>query len=181
MPVINQPGDLATVYTILKNATDTVDFLVYETGFLEIDRPSVAIIVDQAVYAMAVKLCNHPRIKGSLDRNVLHMRGFHVSMIFIVVIGHRYASAGLRDVLMEADMLACGSVDQVLNGRHYNRAIYSLKLMYVDMWRLRWAAFLEWMAREKAVIHLTWVTCTSWFQIIAGMRHQLTICLQTWI
>ena len=77
------------------------------------------------------------------------MGGFHVSMTFIAVIGRRYASPGLRDVLIEADILACGSVDQVVNGRHYNRAIYSLKLMYEVMWRLRWAAFLEWKAREQ--------------------------------
>ena len=70
-------------------------------------------------------------------------------MTLIVVIGRRYASAGLRDVLIEADILACGSVDQVLNGRHYNRVIYSLKLMYEAMWRVRWAAFLEWKAREQ--------------------------------
>ena len=131
MPVINEsPGDLATVYTILKNATDTVDILEYKSGFPEIERPSVAITFDLAVYAKAVEVCNTPRIKDSLDRILLRMGGSHVSMTFIAVIGRRYASAGLRDVLIEADILACGSVDQVLNGRHYNRAIYSLKLMY---------------------------------------------------
>ena len=50
MPVINEsPGNLATVYTILKNATDTVYILEYEAGFPEIERPSV----DQAAYAKA--------------------------------------------------------------------------------------------------------------------------------
>ena len=77
------------------------------------------------------------------------MGGLHVSMTCIAVIGRRYASAGLRDVLIEADILSCGNVDQVLNGRHYNRAIYSLKIMYEVMWRLPWAAFLEWKPREQ--------------------------------
>ena len=36
-----------------------------------------------------------------------------------------------------------------MHGRHYNPAIYSLKLMYEAMWRLRWAEFLEWKAREQ--------------------------------
>ena len=58
-------------------------------------------------------------------------------MTCIAVIGRRYASAGLRDVLVEADVLAAGSVDQVLNGRHYNRAIRCLKSMFGAMWRLR--------------------------------------------
>ena len=95
MPEINEsPGDLATVYTILKNETYTVDILEYEAGFPEIEWPSVALTVDQAVYAKAVEVCNNPRIKDSLDRIVLHMGGFHVSMTFIAVIGRRYASAG---------------------------------------------------------------------------------------
>ena len=68
MPVINEsPGYLATVYTILKNATDTVDILEYEAGFPEIERPSVAITVDRAVYAKAVEVSNNPRIKVILD------------------------------------------------------------------------------------------------------------------
>ena len=152
MPVINEsPGDIANVNTILKNATHIVDILEYEAGFPEIERPSVAITVDQAVHAKVVEVCNNPRIKDSLDRIVLRIGGFHVSMTLIAVIGRRYASAGLRDVLIEADILACGSVHQVLNGRHYHRAIYSLKLiyMYEAMWCLRWPAFLEWKARGK--------------------------------
>ena len=131
MPVINEPHvDLATVYKILKNATDTVDILEYKAGFPEIERPPVAFTVDEAVYAKAVEVCNNPRIKDCLDRIVLRMGGFPVSMTFIAVIGRRYASAGMRDVLIEADILACGSVDQVLNRRHYNRTIYSLKPMF---------------------------------------------------
>ena len=101
-------------YIILKNATDTVDILEYKAGFPEIERPFVAITVDQAVYVKAVDVCNNPRIKDSLDRIVLRMGVCkHVSMTCISVIGRRYASAGLRDVLIEADILECGSVDQV--------------------------------------------------------------------
>ena len=150
MPVVNESsGDLATVYTVLTNAIDTVDILEYESGTPETQRPSVAITVDQAIYAKAVEVCNNPRIKDSLESVVLRMGAFHVSTTFIAVMGRRYASAGLRDILMEAGILAVGSVDQVLNGRHYNRAISSLKLMYEAMWRLRWAAFLEWKAEEQ--------------------------------
>ena len=49
------------------------------------------ITVDQAIYAKAVEVCNNPRIKDSLDRIVLRMGGFHLSMTFIAVIGRRYA------------------------------------------------------------------------------------------
>jgi len=140
------PLEISPLYTVLTNAIDTVDILDYKSGSPEVQIPSVAITVDQAVYAKAVEVCNNPRIKDSLERIVLRMGGFHVSMTSIAVIGRRYASAGLRDVLVEAGILACGSVDQVLNGRHY---IHSLKLICEAMWRLRWAAFLEWMTKEQ--------------------------------
>ena len=82
-------------------------------------------------------MCNNPRLKEELDNVVLRMGAFHIGMTFIVVIGRRCASAGLHDVLVEAGVLAAGSVDQVLNDRHYDRAIRCLKSMFGAMWRLR--------------------------------------------
>ncbi len=124
MPVINEaPSDLATVYTVLSNAIDVVDTADYQPSSPEVTQPSVLVTVDQAVYAKAIEVCNNPRLKESLNRVVLRMGAFHAGLKLIDVIGRRYASAGLRDVLVEAEILAEGSVDQVLTGRHYNRAI----------------------------------------------------------
>ena len=72
------------------------------------------------------------------------MGAFRSSMTLIAVIGRRYSSADLRDILIESGVLAHGSVDQVLNGRQYNRAIKSLKIVYEALWRLRWLTFLAW-------------------------------------
>ena len=135
MPVINEsPEGLSTVYTALTNASNVVDLLDYQSTNAEHVRPSV---YDQAVYDKAVEVCNNPRLKDELDNVVLRMGAFHIGMTFIAVIGRRCGSAGLRDVLVEADVLAAGSVDQVLNDRHYNRAIRCLKSMFGAMWRLR--------------------------------------------
>ena len=79
------------------------------------------------MFDKAVEVCNNPCLKNELDNVVLRMGAFHIGMTFIAVIGRRCASAGLRDVLV---VLAAGSVDQVLNGRHYNRAIRCLKSMF---------------------------------------------------
>ena len=120
----------------MTNASNVVDLLDYQSINAEHVRPSVAITADQAVYPKAVEVCNNPRLKDELDTVVLRMGAFHIGMPFIAVIGRRYVCAGLRDVLVEADVLAAGSVDQVLNGRHYNRAIRCLKSMFGVMWRL---------------------------------------------
>ena len=55
------------------------------------------------------------------------------------VIGHRFGSAGLRDILIEADVLATGSVDAVLEGHHYNRGIGAHKLVAGGFGRFRFS------------------------------------------
>ena len=64
-----------------------------------------------------------------LQRIVLRMGAFHVINTYLAVIGRRFGSAGLHDVLVEADILASGYADAVLEGRHYNRGIRAHKLL----------------------------------------------------
>ena len=150
MPIINHsPDDLATVYTVLSSAINTVDALDYEPSSDEATQPSVTITVDQAVYAKAVEVCNNPCLRNHMKPVVLRLGAFHTAMTFIAVIGKRYGSAGLRDILIESDVIAEGSVDQVLNGRQYNRAINALKIVMEAMWRVRWAGFLQWLAEAQ--------------------------------
>jgi len=72
------------------------------------------------------------------------MGTFHVVFYFFAVIGLRFGSAGLRDVLIEADVLASGSVDAVLEGRRYNRGLRVHKLVSEALERMRWDAFRKW-------------------------------------
>ncbi len=51
------------------------------------------------------------------------MGAFHVVLNFFAVVGNRFGSAGLRDILIEVNVLASVSVDAVLEGRHYNRGL----------------------------------------------------------
>ena len=41
----------------------------------------------------------------------------------MAVIGRRFGDAGLQDLFVEADLVAEGSVQAVLNGHNYNRSI----------------------------------------------------------
>jgi len=67
---------------------------------------------------------------------------FHVVVNFFAVVGHRFGSAALRDVL--ADVLVTGSVDGALEGRHYNRKLRVHKLVSEALGRMRWSAFRKW-------------------------------------
>ena len=92
------------------------------TDQLHDDKPPVIIVFDQAAYAKAMEICSSP-LGVDLERVVLRMGAFHVILNFLAVVGRRFGSAGLRDVLIESDILASGSVDAVLEGRHYNRGL----------------------------------------------------------
>ena len=72
-------------------------------------------------------------------------------MAYEAVIGRRYGSAGLRDILIESEVVAEGSVDQLLNGRHYNRAMRAYKYVFEALWRLQWDSFLQWNSETQYV------------------------------
>ena len=58
------------------------------------------------------------------------MGGFHAICIFMTVIGKRFASAGLRDIIIEANLVGSGTVEKVLKGKQYNREVRVLKVVY---------------------------------------------------
>ena len=64
-------------------------------------------------------------------------------MACLGTIGKRFQDSGLEDILIEADIVAPGSINGILNGHHYNRSIRANKMMYEVLVRLRWKAFLE--------------------------------------
>jgi len=72
------------------------------------------------------------------------MVAFHILLNFSAVLGHRFGSAALHDVLMEADVLASESVDAVLEERHYNRGLRVHKLVSDALEQLRWSASRKW-------------------------------------
>ena len=44
------------------------------------------------------------------------MGGFHAISIFMTVIGKRFASAGLRDIIIDVNLVGSGTVEQLLKG-----------------------------------------------------------------
>ena len=56
-------------------------------------------------------------------QGALMMRGFHLLLMLSGVIGSRFGDARLRELAVQSDVLAEGSVDKVLNGKQYNRAV----------------------------------------------------------
>ena len=64
-------------------------------------------------------------------------------MSYLGTIGKRFQDSGLGDILIEAHIVAPGSIKGILSGHHYNISIRANKIMYEALVRLIWKAFLE--------------------------------------
>ena len=69
----------------------------------------------------------------------------------------RFQESDLEDILIEAHIVAPGSINCILSGNHYNRSIRANKMMYEALVRLVWKAFLEASSADKcdSVLDLT--------------------------
>ena len=77
------------------------------------------------------------------------MGPFYACCIYLAVLGKRFGSAGLREIIVEADLTGSGSVEAVLRGKHYNRALRVMKTVYEALMRLKVEAFENWMHANR--------------------------------
>ena len=86
--------------------------------------PFIQLVGDQPVYTLIVQLKNENAGKFDL------ILPFHAHLSFITAINKRFKGSGLSEILVAADIISEGSVDQALRGKHYKRSIRCLTLMY---------------------------------------------------
>ena len=94
----------------------------------------VVCVFDQAFYAKAMEV--YWKHKALFDGIVIMMGGFHLLLMLLGVIGSRFRDAGLRELAVQSDVVAEGSVDKSLNGKQYNRAVHLHKCVYEALMRL---------------------------------------------
>ena len=85
-------------------------------------------VFDQAFYAMAREVYS--------KHKELMMGGFHLLLMLLGVMGSRFGDAGLRELAVQSDVVAEGSVDKALNVKQYNRAVRLHKCVYETIVRL---------------------------------------------
>ena len=66
------------------------------------------------------------------------MGGFHVMGVMLAIIGKRFGDAKLCDLLVESELVAQGSVDGVISGKHFNRAMRAHKALAEALETMRW-------------------------------------------
>ncbi|VDI27495.1 Hypothetical predicted protein [Mytilus galloprovincialis] len=73
------------------------------------------------------------------------MGGFHTLSCFIAAIGKLWGDGGLRDLLVDSSVYAAATVDQMLCGKQFNRAVRGLTLVYEALCSLWFGAFFRWL------------------------------------
>ena len=69
--------------------------------------------------------------------------------IFLAVIGKRFASGGLRDIVIESGLVGPGTIEAVFKGKHYSYGIRMIKIVSETLFRLKIDAFKEWLIQKR--------------------------------
>ena len=76
------------------------------------------------------------------------MGGFHACCIFLAMIGKRFASGGLRDIIIKSGLVGPGTAEAVFKGKHYNYGIRIIKIVSETLFRLKIDVFKEWLIQK---------------------------------
>ena len=140
LDTIDSPAtDLRTAFEVLCRASEIRDRL---------NLKAVACIFDQSFYAKAMEVFWKNR---HLFRHlIIMMGGFHLLMMLLSVIGTRFGDAGLRELAIESDAVAEGSIERVLNGKNYNRSLRLHKIFYEALMILLLNSFENSLSDDNA-------------------------------
>ncbi|XP_046569800.1 uncharacterized protein LOC124278096 [Haliotis rubra] len=140
LPVIDaSPTDKSTVNAILEKSLLIANSL---------NLSAIVLVMDQAIYARAQEIRWNGR-QEFRDQLVIRLGEFHTAMAFLGAIGKRFGDAGLRDIAIESNLVAEGSINGVISGHHYNRSLRCHKILSEAMHRLRIQEYLDHLSPER--------------------------------
>ena len=119
-PIVDaKPNDIATVYTTMKRCSDMINGLGQRYSIQTFDQQLYA-IAKQVGWAMPETFKTH----------IVRLGGFHTLSRFIASIGKLWGDCGLKDILVDSSVYAAGTVDQMMCGKQFNRAVRALIMEY---------------------------------------------------
>ena len=109
---------MATVYTTMNKCVDMCCKAGQQYSVQTFDQQLYA-IAQQIKWSRPLEFQNH----------IIRLGGFHTLSCFITYIGKRWGDCGLADILVDAGVYAACTVEQMLSGKQFNRAVRGLTLM----------------------------------------------------
>ena len=108
--------ELSTVYSLLKKSLEMAT---------QLGLDDIVLVLDQAIYAKALEVVW--KQKEESESIALRMESFHITSVFLSIMGKRFRESGLRD-LLESTLVGSGSLNGVLEEKNYNRALWTHKV-----------------------------------------------------
>jgi len=158
LPILSAPADeFDTINTVIRR-------------FMGISRAvgqaHTVITADQPLYSKAKELVwANPEEFSSV---ILMMGGLHVCFNFIHAIGQHMENSGLEDVWLEAGVFGPNTVNTVMEGKAYYRAVRGHLLTYEALWRLKWRYFEVWLSENHKDIPVLQQTICNLQTIFSG-------------
>ena len=176
LPVINAPS---TQLSTCKKVLDMAVNISQQTK-----QQDIVVVADQAIYAKLQEILWHDQVKNAehperaeFKRVVARMGTFHIICTLLAIIGKRYGDAGLRDILVEANIVSAGSLVGVLEGKHYNRSVKAHQIVAEAFERLRWQEFEEWTRSSE--LELKESDLDILYNMFTKLRHSQSMSIVT--
>ena len=139
MPIIPAPAhEMDTLMTVLLRCKQVTESL---------GQTVTVVTLDQALFCRARELlwlC--PEM---LDKVVVRLGGFHISMNYLGVLGQHFAHSGLSDAWISSGVYGKATTEQILKGKSWNRAVRAHKLTFDALFRLFLKQFKEWQEEQQ--------------------------------
>jgi hypothetical protein len=135
LPPVNAPmTENATVQKVLQESQKVSEVVGQKYTFVTFD-----LAVAKKAYSITWQ---NPAM---YKETIIHLGAFHTLASYLGALGKRLRGSGFSEIVIESGICASGSLEQVLNGKHYNRAMRVHKLTLEALERL---LFVEFVARS---------------------------------
>ena len=74
---------------------------------------------------------------------------FHLASAYMKMLGKKMVGSGLSDIFLEANMIGSGSLQGVISGKHYERAMHCHKTLLEALERLLLEQFMSGRNEEN--------------------------------
>ena len=136
-PIMHPIMDIATVKQCLQTSMDVTKMLQQEYTL---------VTMDMAAAKLAYNIIWGDR--ESYKNVIVNLGPFHTMCSYMGATGKMMSGSGFEDIVVEAQLCASGSIDQVMSGKHYNRSVHVHQRM-LDA--LEWACFREHVNLEHGM------------------------------
>lgn len=98
---------------VVKAALENCLLIMNETG-----QKYIELTVDLAIFIKALRIQHAYK---QFDKIFIHSGAYHLQMAYFHAIGKFIENCGLTNLMINAELIASGSVAGLISGKHFNR------------------------------------------------------------